>query len=215
MRSGLVVGIALLFLIPLWVRNWLQFQQFWLLTDSGFGPKIWGAQPYFLDMSSTNDRELTELIASNIQAAPETYWKWRIFGFFQFMWYDMWDEWLAHPLQVLVPFRLLQPLVVVPAVAAIPVLIRKARYEILLLASVPILFTLMSMPFHGLPRYVFPAVPVVFVLVGVFLQTLICKIRRRTNETQTAVSSLRGWRHGEMLYFVGATWRRPVCFHWS
>lgn len=193
--SGLVVGIALVFFVPLWVRNWSQFQQFWLLTAAGDGPKIWGGQPYFLDMPSTNGRELAELVSSNIQAAPATYWKWRIFGFFQFMWYDMWDERLVHPLQLLAPFRLLQPLVVIPAVTAIPFLVRKARYEVLLLASVPILFTLMDMPYHGLPRYVFPAIPAVFVLVGVLLQTLVRRIKRQPNEIQTTAVSLNGWRH--------------------
>lgn len=180
---GTIVGIALAFLLPLWIRNWVVFHEFWLLTQSGVGPQIWGAQPYFLDMSSTeNVVDLAELIAKNVDISPETYWKWRLFGMFNFMWYDFWDENLVHPVEILRLFRLIHPLIVIPAVAAIPLIIRKARKEVLLIAAVPLLFTMMCLPFHGLPRYVFPSIPCVFTLLGIMLDWAKNKLKKQPTE---------------------------------
>lgn len=181
---GTIVGIALAFLLPLWIRNWVVFHEFWLLTQSGVGPQIWGAQPYFLDMSSTeNVVDLAELIAKNVDISPETYWKWRLFGMFNFMWYDFWDENLVHPVEILRLFRLIHPLIVIPAVAAIPLIIRKARKEVLLIAAVPLLFTMMCLPFHGLPRYVFPSIPCVFTLLGIMLDWAKKQTEKATNRS--------------------------------
>lgn len=174
---GTMVGTALVFLIPLWIRNWITFHDFWLLAGDGGGPRIWGCQPYFLDMASTVGKSFAELAA---QSSSTTYLKWRLFGFFNFMWYDMWDENLVHPFRMLKAARLIHPLVVVPVVAMIPILVRKAKPAVLFLASVPILFTLMCMPFHGLPRYVFPSLPCVFVLTGVLIDKLIHRFSKKT-----------------------------------
>ena len=183
---AIILGITLIFLIPLWIRNWNTFQEFWLLTQSGDGPKVWGAQPYFLDMSSTANMESSALSIANRAIDAQTYLKWRIFGFFNFMWYDFWDENLAHPNELLSMFNFIHLFIIVPTVALIPIIIRKAKKEILLIAAVPILFTLMCLPFHGLARYVFPSIPCVFVLLSVMLEWLYQKVKNGSGKVFTA-----------------------------
>ena len=194
---GVILGIALVFLLPLWIRNWVVFHEFWLLTQSGAGPQIWGAQPYFLDMSSTVNVDYAELIAKNRAISPETYWKWRLFGMFNFMWYDFWDENLVHPFEVLRLFRLIHPMIVIPTIAAIPLIIRKARKEILLIAAVPLLFTMMYLPFHGISRYVFPSIPCVFVLLGIMLDWAKKILKKQSTEPFAVIEQ----QNNNLLWF--------------
>ncbi len=143
---------------------------------------IWGAQQYFLDMTSTANVDYETLSATNAAIDTETYWKWRIFGFFNFMWYDFWDENLAHPVKALSLFNNIHLVIIVHTIAAIPVVVKKARKEILLIAAVPILFTIMCLPFQGLARYVFPSIPCVFVLFAVMLNWLLKKVKKHHYE---------------------------------
>lgn len=180
---GIVIIVALAFLVPLWIRNWVDFHRFWLLTEAGVSPQIWGAQPYFLDMSSTNGVDIDSLISQNKTLSETLYWKWRVFGFFNFMWYDFWDENLVHPYKILSMFRLIHPLLIVPTIALIPVFIRKSKKEVLLIGCVPLLFTLMCLPYHGLARYVYPSIPCVLILFGVIVQKVVFKIRKKKSDT--------------------------------
>ena len=175
---GIILATALIFMIPLWIRNWLTFHDFWLLTESGVNPKIWGAQPYFLDMTSTLNMDYDSLASVNASISPEVYWKWRIFGFFNFMWYDFWDENLFHPAKILSFFNGIHLAIIVPTIAAIPFIVRKAQKEVLLIAAVPLLFTLMCMPYHGLARYVFPSIPCVIVLLGIMVNWLWDRLKK-------------------------------------
>lgn len=98
------------------------------------------------------------------------------------MWGDLWDENLVHPYTFLRPFLLVQQLLIVPCIAAIPFIIKNCKKEVLFISCIPIGFTLMNMPFHGLPRYVYPSLPLVFILVGVILEKLgDCIIQKNNN----------------------------------
>ncbi|MDY8095879.1 glycosyltransferase family 39 protein [Paenibacillus polymyxa] len=187
------ISVILLFMLPWWVRNWITFDKFMLFSDAGYSPKVWGAVPYFIDMASTNNQPLNVVLENNVTPNPGLYYKWRIFGFFQYMWGDLWDENLVHPYKYLRPFIALQQLIIVPCIMAIPFLIKNCRKEVLFISCIPIAFTLMNMPFHGLPRYVYPSVPFVLVLVGVLLELLVDTIRKkRTYELDSFLSKWQG-----------------------
>ena len=208
---GIVIIVALAFLVPLWIRNWVDFHRFWLLTEAGVSPQIWGAQPYFLDMSSTNGVDIDSLISQNKALSETLYWKWRIFGFFNFMWYDFWDENLVHPYKILSMFRLIHPLLIVPTIALIPVYIRKSKKEVLLIGCVPLLFTLMCLPYHGLARYVYPSIPCVLILFGVIVQKVVFKIRKKKSDTDIQVYEQKSIAYINLL-FRYAYWAFSIVF---
>lgn len=173
------VGMVILFMLPWWIRNIVTFDRFMLFTEAGEGPKIWGAVPYFIDMGSTSNLSLEEITTNNSTPSPSTYYKWRLFGFFQYMWGDLWDEYLVHPFKFFRPLIVLQQFVIIPCIIAIPFIIKKCRKEILFISCFPIAFTLMNMPFHGLPRYVYPSIPFVIMIVGVILEKIVDKFKNR------------------------------------
>lgn len=208
---GIVIIVALAFLVPLWIRNWVDFHRFWLLTEAGVSPQIWGAQPYFLDMSSTNGVDIDSLISQNKALSETLYWKWRIFGFFNFMWYDFWDENLVHPYKILSMFRLIHPLLIVPTIALIPVYIRKSKKEVLLIGCVPLLFTLMCLPYHGLARYVYPSIPCVLILFGVIVQKVVFKIRKKKSDTDIQVYEQKSIAYINLI-FRYAYWAFSIVF---
>lgn len=208
---GIVIIVALAFLVPLWIRNWVDFHRFWLLTEAGVSPQIWGAQPYFLDMSSTNGVDIDSLISQNKALSETLYWKWRIFGFFNFMWYDFWDENLVHPYKILSMFRLIHPLLIVPTIALIPVYIRKSKKEVLLIGCVPLLFTLMCLPYHGLARYVYPSIPCVLILFGVIVEKVVFKIRKKKSDTDIQVYEQKSIAYINLI-FRYAYWAFSIVF---
>lgn len=162
------VAALLVMMSPWWLRNALAFDRFIFLTDAGEGAAIWGAVPYFIDMGSSAG-SLAEVIQRNMTPAPDVYYRWRIFGFLQFMWGDVWNERLAHPEVGLRPLLLLHPFAVVLPIVAAPLLALRRDPLPLMVASVPVAVTLLAAPFHGLPRYALPAVPFAFLLLAALL----------------------------------------------
>lgn len=163
---------ALFFMSLYWLYSWITFGHVYWLPQSSYGPQLWGASPYFLEMNYAETMSLNQLWDMNAKAMPFVFWKWRLFGFFQYMWGDLWDENISHPHWFLRNFIALHLFVAVPTVLAIPYAIRRHQPEVLMVACIPIAFTLMNMPFHGVPRYVWPSIPFVFVTLGVVLERL-------------------------------------------
>ncbi|WP_127487274.1 glycosyltransferase family 39 protein [Paenibacillus ehimensis] len=182
-KIGMFVGVVLLCMFPWWIRNLMTFHTFMLFSEAGENPKIWGAVPYFLDMGSVANKSLNMVLQENTAPNPLVFYKWRIFGFFQYMWGDIWDEYLVHPFNGLRPFLIIQQIIIVPCMIAIPLLIMKCRKEVIFISCIPIAFTLMNMPFHGLPRYVYPSVPFVLILFGVFLGQVKGIVRKKTENS--------------------------------
>ncbi|MDQ0089964.1 hypothetical protein J2T12_003377 [Paenibacillus anaericanus] len=205
-KLSVFIGIVFLFMLPWWIRNWVTFDSFMLFSEAGENPKVWGAVPYFLDMTSTYNQSLNEIIQNNTYSNPMLYYKWRIFGFFQYMWGDLWDENLVHPHTFLRPFLLLQQLIVVPCIAAIPLIIKNCKKDVIFISCIPIGFTLMNMPFHGLPRYVYPSLPLVFILVGVLLEKAGGLIFRKGRNYSPEASPLFSWQH------IADCWMRRCYF---
>lgn len=162
------LGIAAM-LAPFLVYNIVTFGRFGILPTGADGPAIWGAVPYFLDMPATSNASLSDVIQTNSAAAPEVYWRWRVFGYLQYMLGDVWDERLVHPIVVLKPFLLLQHFVVVPVLLLTPLIAWRTPISALFIAGLPVAFLAMNAPFHGLPRYFYPAIPFVFVSLAVLL----------------------------------------------
>ncbi|WP_213471256.1 ArnT family glycosyltransferase [Paenibacillus dendritiformis] len=194
------LGILLLFMLPWWFRNWITFEKFILFSESGDNAEVWGAVPYFIDMGSVSNLPLRTILDNNINSNPWVYYKWRIFGFFQYMWGDLWDENLVHPHFLLRPFIILQQVLVVPCIALIPLIIRNCKREIIFISCVPIAFTLMNLPFHGLPRYVYPSVPFVFILAAVLFEKIGNKLKPSNDGSTRADFYLYGWQRVINLY---------------
>lgn len=166
----IIIGVFITIQFPWWVRNYIQFDKFILFSDAGDNPKIWGALPYFIGIFEVGNKKLTELLSASINANVSLFYEWRIFGFFQYMWGDIWDEYLVHPFQGLRPFLILQYLIIVPTVILLPLILNKCNKTVLYLSTIPILFTIMNLPYHGLPRYIWPSIAVVIIIFGYMLQ---------------------------------------------
>jgi 4-amino-4-deoxy-L-arabinose transferase-like glycosyltransferase len=159
---------VLVLMAPWWIRNAMTFGHLILLSTASEGAAVWGATPYFIDMGSSRG-DLVDVVARNLPPAPDIYYRWRVFGFLQFMWGDVWDERLAHPVHALRKLLLLQPFAVVLPIVAAPLLALRKQPLVLFVACVPIVVTLLAAPFHGLPRYAFPAVPFAFITLAALL----------------------------------------------
>ena len=176
-RFILAGSILLLFMGPWWIRNYIVSGKFIFLSLSGESPKIWGAIPYFLDMQSNAGNSFKEISEMSYSANPVVYLKWRLFGFFQYMWGDIWDEYLVHKFNIFRPFLLLQYLIIVPVITLTPFIVRYSKtIPIILLSAIPILFTLMNLYYHGLPRYVWPSIPFVILIFSYIIDTIAGKI---------------------------------------
>lgn len=158
-------------MLPWWIRNYLDFGHFILVTNAAEGPRIWGAVPYFIDMPSAQG-SAAQVASSNIAAQPWIYYQWRSFGFLANMFYDVWDEHQVHPSMLLRWPLLLQPFVIVPSLACIPLLLRSARPTAMFILLIPIAIVVTAMPFHGLPRYAFPSIPFIFIATSLLLTRL-------------------------------------------
>lgn len=167
---GAFLGLFLLCMLPWWIRNYVVFHKLILLSDAGDGARIWGAVPYFLDMADTANKTLNQIAKENYLAAPFSYIRWKLFGYMNYMWADVWDEKITHPGQFLQRAALItQLLVIVPAIAATPLIARKRIPSWTFVACVPLVVTLLNLPFHGLPRYAFIATPYVILTIGMLL----------------------------------------------
>lgn len=164
----MLVSGVLLVMLPWWIRNFVDFGRLVLLTQASEGAAIWGAVPYFIDMGSSAGT-LTEVVSRNMPPAPDVYYRWRVFGFLQFMWGDVWDERLAHPVRELRKLMLLHPLTVVLPILLAPLVVLRRNLPALFVAIIPLAFTVLALPFHGLPRYALPAVPFAFITLAVLL----------------------------------------------
>src|SRR3546814_2417470 len=85
-------------------------------------------------------------------------------GFLPFLGSAIWDGRLTQPIHALRKLLLLHPFAVVLPLVAAPLLALRKRPLVLFVACIPMAFTLMTAPYHGLPRYAFPAVPFAFVI---------------------------------------------------
>ena len=174
------VSIQLAFFLPLWIYLYGAFSRFIFYPSAGVGPQIWGAQPYYMEMSYVDGKSLDELIQLNLSASPIAYWNWRLFGSITFMWMDVWDEKMAHFgafLQWMLPLQML----LVITLILVPLLTKKATPKILFIMAIPLLTSVQNMLYHGLPRYVFSAVPFVFILFSLLLEYA-CDLVKRKRE---------------------------------
>lgn len=163
-------GGFILCMAPWWIRNFILLGEFVPLTLATDSPRIWGAVPYFLDMNDTNNKNLSEIINANFSASPSAYIRWRLFGYMNNMWADVWDENLTHPGIFLQRIAFVCQLIfVVPAMIAMPWLIKRRIPQWTLIAAVPLCIVLPNVMFHGLPRYAFLAAPYVIIMIGLLL----------------------------------------------
>ena len=155
---------------PWWVRNYLLLNEFIPLTKATNGPRVWGAVPYYLDIALTHTRDLSEVATSNFSASPAAYIRWKLFGYMNYMWADVWDENLTHPNMFLQRMAFIcQMLLVVPAMIAMPWLINRRIPQWTLIATIPLAIVLPNIIFHGLPRYAVLAAPYVIISIGILL----------------------------------------------
>lgn len=63
-----------------------------------------------------------------------------------------------------------------------------------------LLFTLMCLPYHGLARYVYPAVPCVFVLFGVILEFAVSKVQKRPSVLKIHMCAEKRMDYVDMVF---------------
>jgi hypothetical protein len=170
-HAAAFIGVIFLLMLPWWIRNCVTIGHFILISDAGDGAKKWGAVPYFIDMRSSLS-DLASIISNNMTPNPPVFYKWRVFGFLQFMWGDVWDEQLVHPGAIMRFLLIIQYVAVVPALIALPLIVARRSAQVLFIAVFPVAITIMNFPFHGLPRYVFAGVPFLFIILGVGISYL-------------------------------------------
>lgn len=178
-RFFLLAGLCsiLILYIPMWLWLNRQLGKFILYPTAGDGPRIWGAMPYFIDMSWAQNLTLSQVQDFNSRVAPGEYFRWRSFGMLWRMWFDCWSEDLPHSYYLTHWSLWLHTLVVLPTLILIPVFMRKYTKEATFLAVSPIVLTIACLFYHGLPRYVSAAYPILFALAGYHLQIATKDIR--------------------------------------
>lgn len=178
-----------------WIRNAIHFHRVMLLSDAGYSPKIWGMMPYYLDMASSEGLQAAELLKLNEQISLPLFIRWRTFGIVNYLWSDIWDEKLVHH-----PFRNLIwiHMIVIITVLLYPWMIRKCNKYILFITSFPIAFTIMNLPYHGLPRYLYPVVSFIFIALGILLSNIY------VTESGEKTKKIKVRRIFEGCYFVGS-----------
>lgn len=155
-------------MLPWWIRNLLTLHRPLLLTDAAAGTARWGATPYYIGMPDSGGT-LRQVLERNVPPAPWVFLRWRLFGFLQYMWGDVWDERLVHPLRYLRQALLIQPAVVWASLVCSPLLVLKKVRMSMFVALIPICYTLVLEPIQALPRYIFPAIPFTFILFAILL----------------------------------------------
>lgn len=186
-----------------WIRNAIHFHRVMLLSDAGYSPKIWGMMPYYLDMASSEGLQAAELLKLNEQISLPLFIRWRTFGIVNYLWSDIWDEKLVHN-----PFRNLLwiHIIVIITVLLYPWMIRKCNKYILFVTSFPIAFTIMNLPYHGLPRYLYPAVSFIFIALGILVSNVY------VTETEEKTKKIKVRRIFEICYLVGSVFFSIILF---
>ena len=206
---GVSLGSVLILYLPIWI--WLagQMGRFILYPTAGDGPRIWGAMPYFIDMTWTGNKSLTQIQEYNSTVAPGEYFRWRIFGMLWRMWFDCWSEDLPHSWYLTHWSLWLHTLIVLPTLILIPFFGRRYKREELYLASVPIILTLACLFYHGLPRYVSAGYPILFVLAGCNLERLwkslyaFIQKKREKKPARWRNRKTVGWKKNAAMGIVG------------
>lgn len=173
--------------IPWIIRNYTILNKICILTEANENPKIWGAMPYYLDMNSSNNYTLSELINNDLIINKFLFFRWRIFGFLQYMFGDVWDEGLRH---VNLGKLLFIQYIIIIAVLLIPVIIYNKDKKILFIAAIPLGWVLLLMPYHALPRYIFPIIPIIFILLGKEIDIIYSKFKNKKYIKYSYVSCL-------------------------
>lgn len=177
-----------------WIRNALVFHRFILLSDAGESPKIWGLMPYYIDMASAEGYTANQLFEADKGINFFVFLRWKLFGQTNYLWQDIWDEQLVHP-----QFRWalwIQILIIFSGIF-LPIIIKKCDAKILLLTSFPIGFTIFYLPYHGLPRYLYPAIPFLFISLAILLSGNMNKKNEQVENRKITLVRLRC----EKIYF--------------
>lgn len=154
--------------IILWIiRNYISFGEIFF-SKAGNGPIVWGILPYFIGIQEIKEINLKEIFYGVFNVNPWLFLKWKIFGHLQYMWGDIWDENLTHPFLALKYLGLEHFFVILPSLIMIPKIIKKHSLKFIPIVFLPILFTIFYMFFHGLPRYVWPSIPFLFISIAIY-----------------------------------------------
>jgi hypothetical protein len=144
-------------------------------------------------MDSTASLTYTQIAHQNFAAAPAVYIRWKLFGFMNYMWADVWDETLVHPGRFLQRAAFFEQMVILlPVIAAVPWIARRKIPAWSFIACIPLLVTLLNLPFHGLPRYAYPAVPYVMLVLGMLLTKQVVAVNTSLAGMQAVVHT---WAH--------------------
>lgn len=160
-----VIFLSPVFILSMvWIlRNYLSLGEI-VFSEAGHGPVIWGLVPYFMDILNLPSDDVYEIFVHMYNLSPELFLKWKIFGHLQYMWWDVWDEFLVHPSICLKWLGVIHYFLIIFYFAFVPKLIKKCSVKYYCIICMPIIFSLFYLIFHGIPRYVWPSVPFMFIV---------------------------------------------------
>lgn len=190
-KNRLLISIILI-CIPetIWViRNFMISNKLILLSSSGEAVKIWGTIPYFLDINSTSGYSSKDLHYLSFSYNSILYICWRIFGFIQYMWGDIWDEYLVHKYKYTGSFFYIHHFLLIPLLIISPLHYASRCIPFIFISLIPMIFTLINMPYHGLPRYVWPSIPFIFIIFS-YTINMFYKKSIKSNEYENYLSEL-------------------------
>jgi hypothetical protein len=176
----LAVTYLLIFIVsflPWWIRNFVIFHRLIIFADSEVGPRLWGALPYFIGIFDLKSDNVGEVIRQAFNVDPWLYIRWRILGFLQFEWGDLWDETLVR--RTFGDLSILHYFIIVLGFIGIPFSIRRINKFAGFLAVFPLGFSIIYMYYHGLPRYVYPTILILFIFAVLTIQYIWEWFRRK------------------------------------
>lgn len=170
LKNVVVIIMPMMVFVGGWgFRNYLAFGSF-MLSQGGDGPVIWGLMPYFIDVHNLPGNTVSEIFSYVYNISPVLFFKWKIFGHLQYMWWDVWDEFLTHPSVFLKRLGIVHHVVLVFYLLTLPLLIRRYAIKYYSIFFIPVFMSLFYLLFHGLPRYIWPSLPFVFISCAMSLE---------------------------------------------
>ena len=179
------IWVWLICMFPWWLYTMYAFGWPMFLPAAGDDTMIYGMSPYLVDLFRVDGAsmglmmnhlvkvsfsDIWQLLQDNYAAAPGVFLRWRIFGMTQWTYAYIWSEFPRHPEGILQHLRFIHYLIVLPALLAIPIFYRRFQLAHKLLAAIPLYFFAIYMLFFSLPRYIWPALPFVFILFAIQME---------------------------------------------
>jgi 4-amino-4-deoxy-L-arabinose transferase-like glycosyltransferase len=180
-KYGLYAAGFLVFLIPWWIRNWLDFHRIVLTSDDLGNPLLFGSYPDWesrgdiaYGLTATQQKQLAiHHIVQWFTTQPLAFLKWYTVDKLVEMFGRPWYGSGAH-LQWWVDLHVLWVLL-----GVLGFVVCASSSRVRWVGLIVLYFVIVQLAFIPLPRYVYPVMPFLFIGVGMLGQRIWCRWVRR------------------------------------